>query len=127
MNPFFTFLSAAYIFCIVYLAGSPLASRIAKFNPYSLLHIPLYGILTILLLLAFASKPETSRSSRYFSVAWISISVAAADEYLQSFIPSREASMGDILLDILGVALVMILARRVRPFLWMNALKKLKK
>jgi VanZ family protein len=127
MNPFFTFLSAAYIFCLFYLVGSPLISRIAEFNPYSLLHIPLYAFLMILLLLAFASKPETSRSSRYFSAACIAISVAAADEYHQSFIPNREASMGDVLLDILGVVLVMILARRVPPLLWMNALKKLKK
>jgi len=127
MNPFFTFLSAAYIFCIVYLAGSPLVSRIAEFNPYSLLHIPLYGILTILLLLALASKPQTSRTSRYSMAASVAIAVGAVDEYYQSFIPNRDASMGDVLLDILGVVLVMILARRVPPLLWMNALKKLKK
>jgi VanZ family protein len=127
MNPFFTFLSAAYIFGIVYLAGSPLVSRIAKFNPYSVLHIPFYGILTILLLLAFASKPETSHTSRYSIAAWVAIAVAVVDEYLQSFIPAREASMGDVLLDILGVGLVMILARRIPPLVWMNTLKKLKK
>jgi VanZ family protein len=53
--------------------------------------------------------------------------VGAADEYYQSFIPSREGSIGDVLLDILGVVLVRILARRIPPLLWMNALKKLKK
>jgi VanZ family protein len=127
MNPFFTFLSAAYIFFIVYLASSPLASRIAQFNPYSLLHIPLYGILTILLLLAFASRPETSHTSRHSIAASVAIAVAVSDEYLQSFISSREASVGDVLLDILGIALVMVLARRVPPFLWINALRKLKK
>ena len=127
MNPFFTFLSAAYIFCIFYLAGSPVVSRIGEFNPYSLLHIPLYGILMILLLLALASKPETCRTSRYSSTAGLAIAVAVLDEYNQSFIPNREASLGDVLLDILGVVLVMILARRVPPFLWVNALKKLKK
>jgi VanZ family protein len=127
MNPFFTFLSAAYILGIVYLAGSPLVSQIAEFNPYSLLHIPLYGILAILLLLAFASKPQTSHTSRYSVAALLAIAVAAVDEYLQSFIPTREGSMGDVLLDILGIALVMILARRVPPFLWMNMLKQLKK
>jgi VanZ family protein len=127
MNPFFTFLSAAYIFCIFYLAGSPVVSRIGEFNFYSLLHIPLYGILMILLLLAFASKPETSRTSRYSSAAGLAVAVGAVDEYYQSFIPNRDASMGDVLLDILGVVLVMFLARRVPPLLWMNALKKLKK
>ena len=127
MNPFFTCLSAAYIFFIVYLASSPLASRIAQFNPFSLLHIPLYGILTILLLLAFASKPQTSHTFRYSFAALLAIAVAAVDEYLQSFIPTREGSISDILLDILGIALVMVLARRVPPFLWINALRKLKK
>ena len=127
MNLFFTFLSGVYIFGIVYLASSPLVGLIAKFNPYSLLHIPLYGILTILLLLAFASKPQTSHISRYSMAALLAVAVAAVDEYLQSFISTREASMGDVLLDILGVGLVMILTRRVPPFLWLNALKKLKK
>jgi VanZ family protein len=127
MNPFFTFLSAAYIFCIFYMADSSVVSKIGEFNFYSLLHIPLYGILMILLLLAFASKPETSRTSRYSIAAWVAIAVGAADECYQSFIPSREGSIGDVLLDILGVVLVRILARRIPPLLWMNALKKLKK
>lgn len=127
MNPFFTFLSAIYIFCIFYLAGSPVVSKIGEFNFYSLLHIPLYGILMILLLLAFASKPETSRTSRYSGAACLAIAVGALDEYYQSFIPTREASLGDVLLDILGVVLVMILARRVPPLLWMKELKRLKK
>jgi VanZ family protein len=127
MNPFFTFLSAAYIFGIFYMADSSVVSKIGEFNFYSLLHIPLYGILTILLLLAFASKPEPSRTSRYSIATWVAIAVGAVDEYYQSFIPSREGSIGDVLLDILGVVLVRILARRVPPLLWMNALKKLKK
>ena len=127
MNLFFTLLSGAYIFCIFYFAGSPFVSRIAEFNPYSLLHIPLYGILTVLLLLAFASKQETSHTSRYSIAAWVAITVAVIDEYLQGSISTREASMGDVLLDILGVALVMILARRVPPFLWMNGIIKIKK
>jgi VanZ family protein len=127
MNPFFTFLSAAYIFCIFYLAGSPVVSQIGEFNPYSLLHIPLYGILMVLLLLAFSSKPENSRKSRFTMAVWVAVAVAVLDEYNQSFIPDRDASMGDVLLDILGIVLVMILARRVSPVLWINALKKLKK
>ena len=48
MNPFYAFLSAAYIFAIFFLADSGAVSQIGEFNPYSLLHIPLYGILTSL-------------------------------------------------------------------------------
>jgi VanZ family protein len=120
MNLFFTVLSAAYIFGIFFLADSPVVSQIGEFNPYSLLHIPLYGVLTGLLLLAFASKPGTNIAIRYHLAAWIAVAVGILDEYHQTFIPSREGSVGDVFLDILGVVLVVILARRVSPSLWLR-------
>jgi VanZ family protein len=120
MNLLFTILSAAYIFGIFFLADSSAASQIGEFNPYSLLHIPLYGVLTGLLLLAFASKPGTNIAVRYHLAAWIAVAVGILDEYHQTFIPSREGSVGDVFLDILGVALVVILARRVSPSLWLR-------
>jgi VanZ family protein len=120
MNPFFTVLSAAYIFGIFFLADSSAVSQIGEFNPYSLLHIPLYGLLTALLLLAFASKPGTNIAIRYHLAAWIAVAVGILDEYHQTFIPSREGSVGDVFLDILGVVLVVILARRVSPSLWLR-------
>jgi VanZ family protein len=120
MNPFFTVLSAAYIFGIFFLADSSAVSQIGEFNPYSLLHIPLYGVLTGLLLLAFASKPGTNIAIRYHLAAWIAVAVGILDEYHQTFIPSREGSVGDVFLDLLGVVLVVILARRVSPSLWLR-------
>lgn len=120
MNPFFTALSAAYIFGIFFWADSPAVTQIGEFNPYSLLHIPLYGFLTGLLLLALASKPGTNFASRYHLAAWMAVAVGILDEYHQTFIPSREGSVGDVLLDILGVILVVILARRVSPALWLR-------
>jgi hypothetical protein len=59
---FFSVLSGAYIAGIFLLADSPMVSDVAPFNPYSLLHIPLYGILTILLVLSFRRKPGNSRN-----------------------------------------------------------------
>jgi len=53
MRLIFTFLSTAYIAGIFLWADSPMLSDLAPFNPYSLLHIPLYGILTILLIFSF--------------------------------------------------------------------------
>ena len=120
MNPFFTALSAAYIFGIFFLADSPAVSQIGEFNPYSLLHIPLYGVLTGLLLLGFASKPGTNFAFRYHLAAWTAVAVGILDEYHQTFIPTREGSVGDVFLDILGVILVVILARRVSPALWLR-------
>jgi hypothetical protein len=49
----FTFLSIAYIAGILLWADSPVVSVLAPFNRYSLLHIPLYGILTVLLIFSF--------------------------------------------------------------------------
>jgi VanZ family protein len=49
----FTFLSIVYIAGIFLCADSPVVSVLAPFNPYSLLHIPLYGILTVLLIFSF--------------------------------------------------------------------------
>jgi hypothetical protein len=50
----FTFLSIVYIAGIFLCADSPVVSVLAPFNPYSLLHIPLYGILTVLLIFSFS-------------------------------------------------------------------------
>ena len=56
MNILFSILSAAYIAGIFLFADSPMVSDVAPVNPYSLLHIPLYGILTILLILSFSKN-----------------------------------------------------------------------
>jgi hypothetical protein len=53
MRFFFRVLSVVYIAGIFLWADSPLLSDLAPFNPYSLLHIPLYGILTVLLIFSF--------------------------------------------------------------------------
>ena len=125
MTPFFAVLAAAYIFGIFFFADSSVVSRISEFNPYSLLHIPLYGLLTALLLLTFRPKPGTNLAWRYQVAAWIVVGVGVIDEYHQAFIPSRDASVTDVLLNILGVGLVMILAWRVPPHRWMKPFEKL--
>jgi VanZ family protein len=112
MNPFFTILSAAYIFGIFYWADSPAVSQIEPFNPYSLLHIPLYGILAFLLLRAVRSNFRAGFSSRFLIAGVIAAAVGALDEWHQSFIPGRDASFGDVLLDWVGIGLVMLLAIR---------------
>lgn len=131
LNLFFFILSVAYIAGIFLFADSPVVSDIAAFNPYSLLHIPLYGILTILLILSFprpkrkvinptssidsinstnSMKPTNSINSTNLLVAGvIALIVAVADEIHQSFIPWREASVTDVFLDLLGILLALFL------------------
>jgi VanZ family protein len=127
MNSFFLILSAAYIFVIFFWADSPVVSKLSVLNPFSILHIPLYGILTFFLVLSFPPGEKTRSKFRYIFPALIAIGVAILDEFYQSFIPSREASLVDVLLDILGIFLVMILFPRLPPFFQTGFPKKLKK
>jgi VanZ family protein len=93
----------------------------------SLLHVPLYGILTILLVLALQIGPTNHSEWRYFFASLVAIAVASLDEFYQSFIPSREASVTDIFLDVGGIFLAIILFHWVSPFFGREFSKKWKK
>lgn len=112
MNLFFTLLSGAYISVIFLGADSELAAQMTLFNPYSLLHIPLYASVTFLLLLAF-SKRGRPGNWRVLLVFGIAGTVAALDEIHQLFMTQREGSMGDVLLDFTGISLMLLLALRI--------------
>jgi len=117
MNPFFVFLSAAYVFAIFFLADSGVVSQIGDFNPYSLLHIPLYGLLTLLILLSLCTGGGKETKKRMIIAGLIAGFVGAMDEFHQTFIPTRDASLSDVLLDILGIVLTILLFRCAFPFL----------
>jgi len=136
MNPFFAVLSIIYVIGIFLLAGSPFISKIATFNLFSLLHIPLYGILTVFLVFSFIPLPhrrsyainqtnqrnqknqidQKDQTNRFLFAGLIALGVAVADEIHQAYIPGREASFTDVLLDAIGIALVLLLIRRI--FRW---------
>jgi len=136
MNPFFTVLSIIYVIGIFLLAGSPFISKIATFNLFSLLHIPLYGILTVFLVFSFIPLPhrrsyainqtnqrnqknqidQKDQTNRFLFAGLIALGVAVADEIHQAYIPGREASFTDVLLDAIGIALVLLLIHRI--FRW---------
>ena len=136
MTPFFTVLSIIYVIGIFLLAGSPFISKIATFNLFSLLHIPLYGILTVFLVFSFIPLPhrrsyainqtnqrnqknqidQKDQTNRFLFAGLIALGVAVADEIHQAYIPGREASFTDVLLDAIGIALVLLLIRRI--FRW---------
>lgn len=115
MNFFFSIFSVAYIAGIFLFADSPIVSAVAPFNPYSLLHIPLYGILTILLVLSFRRNRANSINSRSLIVAaLIALGVAIADEIHQAYVPGRNASTLDVFLDTIGIGLCVLVVRRFR-------------
>jgi hypothetical protein len=170
MSIFFTILSAAYIAGIFLWADSPIVEELSAFNPYSLLHIPLYGILTILLIvskLPFNVSNQTNQKNQINQVKvedkvkvevqrnqtnqinqtdqrnsinpsnlpremrslfhWgptnpinciipglIAFIVAIADEIHQAYIPGRNASITDVLLDVVGIVLAVIVIHQIR-------------
>lgn len=124
MNPFFSCLSAVYIFGIFYWADSPAVSQLQVFNPLSLLHIPLYGGLTLILVLALGNGEKRNLKNRYAAAVLVAATVAVLDEFHQSFIPSREASITDVFLDLVGIILVIFLFRKVPWFFWSAIFKK---
>ena len=127
MRLFFSTLSVVYIAGIFILTGSPLAINSTFLNPYSLLHIPLYGILTFLLTLSFMSlkfnpfnkinqiNPRNPRNWRnYFLLSGgIALIIAIADEIHQVYVPGRDASINDVLLDMVGISLALFLFFRL--------------
>jgi VanZ family protein len=63
----------------------------------------------------------------------IALGVAVADEIYQAYIPSRDASIIDVFLDIIGILFFIFLFRRVQSirwflkkveFLWQRTLKR---
>jgi len=112
MNLFFTLLSGGYIAVIFAGADSGLEAYLSAFNPLSFLHIPLYAVLALLLLLAL-SKGRKPAPWKFLLVAGIAGAVAILDEIHQLSIPQRDASVGDVFLDLGGISLTLVLALRL--------------
>ena len=114
MRLFFSILSIAYVAGIFLFADSSVVSDLSTFNPYSLLHIPLYGILTFLLVFTFMPRTQLPNHfiTRFLVVGCIALIVAIADEIHQAYVPDRDASVTDILLDMVGIGLALFLIFR---------------
>ena len=83
-----------------------------------LAHFTEYAILGFLAARAFSTSPRPAISSRWFLIsAVLVVTFALADEYHQSFVPTRTASFFDSLIDIAGglTALLVIRRRKVTP------------
>ena len=121
MKWLFRLFSILYIVGIFLFADSPVVADLSLFNPYSLLHIPLYGILTLLLFFSFVPLKSDVRNSTdsthltYFViVVVISLGVAVADEFHQAYVPGRNASVYDVLLDMVGIGLCLFIVKRLQ-------------
>jgi hypothetical protein len=103
---------------VVYAAGiywlSSLPPLGIKGVDTNLLHIPLYAGLAFCLLKAFSET--LSRQAIPWRLSGFTFVVAAAyaalDEWHQSFVPGRDASSGDFVLDLAGIGLTLLVLRR---------------
>ena len=117
----FRLLSIGYMAGIFLLADSSVISDLSPFNPYSILHIPLYGILTLLLVFSFIPLKSCSThlthstySTRFVIAGVIALTVAIADEIHQAYVPGRNASVTDVCLDAVGIALCLFIIWRLQ-------------
>lgn len=82
-------------------------------NP--LLHFIEYAILTLTLVWGRSAGLRRRITTRQLVWLWILGSLfAVTDEIHQSFVPSRDASAGDVLADITGIVLVLAAYRLIR-------------
>ena len=112
-NLFFAVVSAGYIFAIFYGADSPAAAQLGEYNPFSLLHIPLYGFLAVLLNLALWPEQEKEVRRRRVLAGVLALLVGSLDEYHQTYLPIREGSVADVVLDGVGILLALVISEIV--------------
>jgi VanZ family protein len=94
---------------------SPETLAVVHFITRKIAHFTEYAILGFLATRAFRTSPRPAISHRWFLIcAALIIVYALLDEYHQSFVPSRTASIFDSMIDIAGglTALIFIYFRK---------------
>ena len=112
----------AYMGLIFYVSSGPISSPTIQAMPDYLLHCGAFALLSVLSFLAVHEglRPGIRRGG-YWLPALITLLYGAIDEWHQSFVPGRDASVRDWLADvagaILGIWLVWKIARPISSFL----------
>jgi VanZ family protein len=79
-------------------------------------HFTEYAILGLLAARAFRTSPRTAIRQRWFLISLGLIVVfALLDEYHQSFVDTRTASVYDSLIDIAGGLTALMIVKKIRP------------
>ena len=100
---------------------SPLTVLRVQFFMRKLAHVSEYAILAVLLYRAFVHTALKGRRALSAGLVLLFCAAyAATDEFHQSFVPSRTASLRDVMIDICGAMLAVILywsiaTRRIIP------------
>ena len=76
-------------------------------------HLAEYALLGILAARAFRGSPREGLRERWFPASLVLVIVyALADEYHQSFVPSRTGTIYDSLIDMAGGLAALVIVRR---------------
>ena len=91
---------------------SPDSMLIIHFVVRKIAHFTEYAILAYLAVRAFRSSPRPALATRWFIAALALVVIyALLDEYHQTFVPSRTASIYDSLLDMSGGLVTLLILR----------------
>jgi VanZ family protein len=98
-------------------SATPTSSLASAFTPADdftlrkLAHLTVFAVLTVLLVRAF--RLHVARATHAWLLAMLVAAVyACSDEWHQTFVPGREGTVRDIVIDCLGVVGVWVLASR---------------
>lgn len=107
-----------YMIFIFYLSSGPVTIDILNSIPDYYLHTAEYAALCVLLFWAIHEglAPKAARGSAWLPAVF-TILYGISDEYHQSFVPQREASLHDVLSDTIGAALGILIVVALRR-LW---------
>jgi len=89
---------------------SPLTVVRVEFFLRKAAHVSEYAVLSVLLYRAFVNTVFQSRRALSAGIVLLScVAYAASDEFHQSFVPSRTASLRDVMIDVFGATLAVLL------------------
>jgi VanZ family protein len=92
---------------------TPETLAVVHFITRKLAHFTEYAILGFLAARAFRLSPRTAIRNRWFLISLIVVvTYALIDEYHQSFVPTRTASLWDSFIDISGGLAALLIIRR---------------
>jgi VanZ family protein len=114
LEPRYSLLTLAYLLAIYLLSSIPDVTG-SESDPWVLLlfnlgHIPLFAGLAFCVLRSLS--PARAAAWARYGLAFVACGVCGAlDEWHQSFVPGRDCSLGDFLLDLAGIAVMLVLLR----------------
>jgi len=101
------FITVVYMIVLIYVSTKPAAEghtpSTAEQVAHNLCHIPAYAILFYFLMHCFTAFNFVAQTSSFV----VTVVFGAVNEWLQSFIPSRTASVSDIMLNAVGAGLML--------------------